>query len=169
MSDSIRLNRVRITVQHLCRSVRVTTPQIKQAVQAALGGAPASSISVVLVNDAVMGALHQRFMNDPSPTDVLTFDLRDGQAAAVDGEIVVSLDTAIRQAGQFKVEPVDEVLRYCIHGVLHLLGYDDHSAVERRKMRREEDRVLARLRPPGKVSPRRRAGPMKPGSAGKRA
>lgn len=93
-----------------------------------------------------MADLHGRFMNDPSPTDVLTFDLRgDGRARHIDGEIVVSTDTALREATRRNLRPKDELLRYVVHGVLHLLGMDDRTADQRRAMRRAEDEVLRQV------------------------
>ncbi len=94
-----------------------------------------------------MRALHRAHLGIDAPTDVLAFDLRDDPAApAVEGEVVVSGETAARQAPRFGVTPARELLRYVAHGVLHLVGHDDHDAAGRRRMRRAENRVLARIR-----------------------
>jgi probable rRNA maturation factor len=101
---------------------------------------------VAVVDDRRIAALHERFMGDDRPTDVLTFDLRDDpEADVIEGEIVVSADTARREARRRGLSPDEELLRYVIHGVLHLCGLDDHTPAERRRMRREENRVLGRL------------------------
>lgn len=121
-----------------------------RAIEAAAGERPIQSLSVALVSDERITDLHRRYMNDETPTDVLTFDLSDsGSAGPIDGEIVVSVDTARRQAADLGVELREEVLRYVIHGVLHLSGYDDATPGERRRMRREEDRVLEVVRGTG--------------------
>jgi probable rRNA maturation factor len=94
-------------------------------------------------------------MSDPRPTDVLTFDLRDDPTeCAIEGEIVISAETAARQALRFHATPAQELLRYVIHGTLHLSGYDDRRPGDRRRMRREENRVLAGLRPAAAICQR---------------
>lgn len=136
----------RITV---CRSGGkpvATKKQIVQAVRHVLGNRRVESLNIAVVDDPRMADLHLRFMGDPSPTDVLTFDLRDDpQSPDIQGEIVVSADTARREARRRKLDESQELLRYVIHGVLHLLGLDDRTVGERRKMRREETRVLKEL------------------------
>lgn len=127
-----------------------TRAQVTAGVRTAAGDRPISAISVVLVGDEEIAGLHAQFMDDPTPTDVLTFDLRDDAGAeALEGEIVVSVETAARQARRLRVSPDEEVLRYVIHGVLHLVGYDDHTPGGRRMMRRQENRVLRELRERG--------------------
>ncbi len=86
-------------------------------------------------------------MGDPRPTDVLTFDLRDdGDAEAIEGEVVVSVETARREAVHRRLPEAAEILRYVIHGTLHLVGYDDATPARRRRMRAREDSVLKELR-----------------------
>ena len=134
----------RIIVRRQASSHSVTSRQIIRAVQAALDGRPARSISVAIVDDASMAALHERYLGDDRPTDVLAFDLREDPAAgAIDGEIVVSAETAARAATRLKVDAGEELLRYAIHGTLHLAGFNDHTPAGRRRMRAEENRILA--------------------------
>jgi probable rRNA maturation factor len=84
-------------------------------------------------------------MNDPSPTDVLTFDLREAPNAPLEGDVAVSVDTARREAAARGLPVARELLRYVIHGTLHLIGYDDRTPALRSKMRRAENRILRRL------------------------
>jgi probable rRNA maturation factor len=103
-------------------------------------------VSVVLVGDEAIADLHGRFLGDPRPTDVLTFDLRDdSRADTLEGEIIISVETARRHARRLRIDAADEILRCCVHGVLHLLGYDDRTPAGRRQMRRAENRLLASL------------------------
>ena len=79
-------------------------------------------------------------------TDVLAFDLRDRKSAsALEGEIVISTGAACRQARQFKTTPQREVTLYVVHGILHLLGYDDHRPADIRKMRSKEKELMELL------------------------
>ena len=64
----------------------------------------------------------------------------------IHGELFVCVDEAILHARGFRTSWQSEVIRYVVHGVLHLLGHDDHRAADRRKMRQEENRLLRLLR-----------------------
>lgn len=142
----MRCSKRPVRVCRLVRSHGVTTARLIRAVQAALAGRPCAGLTVVIVNDREIARLHQQFMADPTPTDVLAFDLRDSHNNDwVEGEVVLSAETAERQAKVFDAAPAEELIRYAIHGTLHLAGYDDHTAAGRRQMRREEDRILGEL------------------------
>jgi len=115
-------------------------------VRAALADRQIASLGVVVVDDAIMAGLHERYFNDRRPTDVISFDLRDEPASkAIEGEIVVSAQTARRAAKDLGLTQRQEVLRYAIHGALHLAGYDDPTPAKRKRMRQREDEVLAAL------------------------
>ena len=83
----------------------------------------------VVVSDDVIRDVHARFLNDPTATDVITFPHGDGI-----GEIIVSFDTAIRQASEFGEPVFRELFRYMVHGLLHLHGYIDTEPEERERM-----------------------------------
>lgn len=146
--------RRRITVRQPVRMPGLTAPQIVRAVRAAAGTRPIHAVNVTVTNDATMADLHARYLNDPKATDVLAFDLTGPGTpkGAIDGEIVVSADAAARMSTKLGVPARQEVLRYVIHGVLHLCGGRDATPVQRRRMRREEDRVLAELARSGPAS-----------------
>lgn len=143
-----------ITIRRMMRVSGLPRTRLLRAVRIAAGERRIGELSVVLAGDEVLADLHLRFMDDPSPTDVLTFDLSDAPAdptAPIAGEVVVSVDTARREARRRKIAEHLEVLRYVVHGVLHLTGMDDATPALRRQMRRAEDAVLAAL-PAGGVS-----------------
>jgi len=87
---------------------------------------------------------HERYLGQQGPTDVLSF-LLDEADGCLEGEVVVSAQTAVAQAGRFGWSAADELLLYVVHGALHLLGYDDATCPQRRAMRRRERRFVARL------------------------
>lgn len=99
----------------------------------------AQSISVVFINDNQLAEMHGTYLNDPSPTDVITFDLGDD---AIEGEIYISFDMAGKQAVDFKVSLEEEVIRLIIHGLLHLAGFDDLEEDAKAEMKMHENRLV---------------------------
>lgn len=114
---------------------------LRRVVRAALehGGVPQMPVSLLLTDDEEIGRIHDDFLGDPSPTDVISFAL-DGQA-----ELVVSVETAARCAKEHGHSVKDEVALYVVHGLLHLCGHDDKGARDRARMRKAERAVLATL------------------------
>ncbi|MBX3321639.1 MAG: rRNA maturation RNase YbeY [Phycisphaeraceae bacterium] len=98
-------------------------------------------VRVRLLDDAAMAQAHLRYLDEPGPTDVLTFDMTE-PGMGLDVDILVCVDEARRQAAVLGHETAQEILLYVIHGVLHCLGYDDHDEASARAMHAEEDRVL---------------------------
>jgi probable rRNA maturation factor len=92
-----------------------------------------SAILVSIVNDKRMAQLHQVFCGIAGPTDVLTFQ---------HGEIIISAETAARQARTFRSSLGQELRLYILHGLLHLCGYDDKSGPERARMKRMQNSLL---------------------------
>lgn len=101
-----------------------------------------ASVSLVIINDARMIELHTQFSDDPTTTDVLTFDLAESDEQPIEGEIYICIDEAERRADELGHDPSLEVLLYGLHGILHLLGYDDHDPQDHREMHEIEDRIL---------------------------
>jgi rRNA maturation RNase YbeY len=120
-----------------------------RALLRALGHA-GSELSLALVDDAAIAALNERDRGRAGPTDVLSYSLLEGPHAerrgALLGDVVISVDTAERQARRQGRSLDDECLRLLVHGVLHLLGHDHERDDEARRMRAEERRLLRALR-----------------------
>lgn len=95
------------------------------------------TVSVAIVTDEVIHDVNRRFLNHDEPTDVISFVL-ESRPGRLDGELVIGADVAVRSAAELKVAPGDELLLYVIHGMLHLVGYDDLSPEPRRLMRAKE-------------------------------
>jgi probable rRNA maturation factor len=109
-------------------------------------------VNVVIVDDARMAELHERFSGIPGTTDVLTFDLSDApapaaadplQTRAVEGEIYICVDEARRRGADLGHATELELLLYAVHGVLHLMGYDDHDEADYQRMHALEDQLLS--------------------------
>jgi probable rRNA maturation factor len=108
-------------------------------------------LAIHLVSAEAMAAMNQRFLQHRGSTDVITFDYREGYDLAniatseLAGEIYVSVPDAVAQAKDFKATWQEELVRYIVHGVLHLRGYDDLLPAKRKIMKREENRLLQKL------------------------
>lgn len=109
-----------------------------------------SELSIALVDDATIAELNRRYRGVDRPTDVLAFALREGEHAdrrgKLLGDVVISLETAQRQARRAHRGLDAELARLLVHGTLHLLGHDHEAAAEARRMRSEERRLLGALR-----------------------
>ena len=113
-------------------------------------------LGVALVDDAVIRVTNAEHLDHDWATDVISFPM--AEAPRIEGELMISADTARREASERGHSPYHELMLYAVHGGLHLLGYDDHNASDRRRMRAAERRVLARLGLPA-VFGRGRASP----------
>ncbi|HRJ51015.1 MAG TPA: rRNA maturation RNase YbeY, partial [Phycisphaerales bacterium] len=98
------------------------------------------SLRVRIVGDDEMAAAHQEFLDDPTTTDVLTFDMSDEQG--LDADLMACLDEAERRSRELGHQRREELLLYIVHGVLHCAGFDDHEEHARRRMHHREDEVL---------------------------
>jgi probable rRNA maturation factor len=105
----------------------------------------AAQLSVALVDDARISRLNEQYLGHAGATDVLSFDLAESDRDGLDGQIVVSVDAARRQAGLRGHSVEAELVLYCLHGTLHLLGYDDADPDEAERMHRTEDELLTEL------------------------
>ena len=134
-----------ITITNRTRSRRVDGRRLKPRVRAIRDGAGfAGSLSVVFVDDGEMRDLNRRFLEHDHATDVLAFPF-DEAMDGVGGEVVVSVETAEREADARGRPFLDELLLYVAHGILHLTGMEDHTPAGRRAMQRAADRVLGDL------------------------
>jgi probable rRNA maturation factor len=95
-----------------------------------------AEINVILVSDKRIAEIHRQFMNEPGPTDVITFQ---------HGEIVISVETAKRQARQFGATVEHELRLYLVHGLLHLQGFDDKKKAGAAEMKSVQERLIDSL------------------------
>jgi probable rRNA maturation factor len=103
---------------------------------------PQAELSLMVVDVATMTHLHEHFMGEPGPTDVLAFPMDElrpvpegtEESPALLGDVVLCPTIASEQAAKAGHETADELNLLCTHGILHLLGYDHHSPDEEREM-----------------------------------
>jgi len=115
-------------------------------------------LGVYLVNPRKMADLNEKFLGHEGPTDVITFDY--GDTTMLHGEIFICAAVARAQAKEFSTTPQQEIVRYLVHGMLHLRGYDDRTPAKRAKMKRAEEkwvRWVSATFPVAKIWSRKRA------------
>jgi probable rRNA maturation factor len=95
-------------------------------------------IEITLVNDTDIARVHADFLDDPTPTDVITFH---------HGEILISADTALRQGTEHGQTLDHEVALYLVHGLMHLAGWDDHEEEEAKEMAQRQEAILQAVLP----------------------
>jgi probable rRNA maturation factor len=110
---------------------------------------PPGELSLVFLTDPALAQIHSRFMDDPTITDVITFE--GDPAAGLAGELCVSADTAFAYAKAHRRRFSAELTLYVVHGWLHLAGYDDRQPTKKRRMRAAEKRAMTLLREAGAV------------------
>jgi rRNA maturation RNase YbeY len=110
-----------------------------------------AELGLALVDATEMAKVNWQFLQHEGSTDVITFDHQNSGfqisnfKLEIHGELFVCVDDAVKQAKEFKTSWQAEVVRYAVHGVLHLLGYDDLKPALRRAMKREENRLVQLL------------------------
>ncbi|HHU31709.1 MAG TPA: rRNA maturation RNase YbeY [Clostridia bacterium] len=128
--------------------------KVLEAVLQAEGETGEVEVSLVLVDDKKIQELNRDYRGIDRPTDVLSFPLREavedeGPKVSVDewllGDIVVSMETALRQAEEYGHSLERELGFLIVHGCLHLLGYDHQREEERQVMREKEEAILTSL------------------------
>ncbi len=148
-----RLDASTILITNRHRVKKINSRSLRQIVQMLLAELEISraELGITLVNAKEMARINWQFLRHEGSTDVITFDHAEMRKAksekrnTLHGELFICVDDAVAQARQFKTSWQSEVVRYLVHGLLHLLGYDDLRADLRRKMKREENRLLRRL------------------------
>ena len=128
----------------------LVTPRVRDAMRdlaaRALARAGATGeIRVKLVNDDEMTRAHTRSHNDPTTTDVITYDLRDDESDPLDTDLIVCADEARRRAEELGHPLEHELTLYCIHGALHCMGYDDQTQQDHARMHAREDELLSAI------------------------
>jgi probable rRNA maturation factor len=163
-----------IAIANHQRTRKVDLRLLKQIVSAFLADLEITKteLEISLVATPEMIRLNEQFLHHKGSTDVIAFDYhneggagsplpaakpgamgtglreaspRRASCPTLHGEIFICVDEAVSQASKFGVSWQSEIVRYVIHGVLHLLGHDDLRAGARRKMKREENRLLHKL------------------------
>ena len=160
------INKMNIVIANRQRKKKINSALLKQITAALLDDLKLTEaeLGIHLVSAKEMAQVNWQFLQHEGPTDVITFDYSDpvgddvrslknkklepphvGSYNFIHGELFICVEVALAQAKEFKTSWQSELVRYAVHGVLHLLGHDDLKPALRRAMKREENRLLGRL------------------------
>jgi probable rRNA maturation factor len=148
---------VSVYLRNATRKHRIGARRIVRSARALLVaiGRPDATLSLTFVGDAAMRRLNREHRGKDRTTDVLSFPMyepfavpkraRAGGPELMLGDIIISVDVAVRQAAAYAASLDAEIERLLVHGLLHLLGHDHEEAGERARMVREERRLAAAI------------------------
>lgn len=143
MDDPRHDDALHVELTHPALSVDTTSLQALVRRVVAGEGRSIADLSIILSDHDHVLSLNRTYLHHDYLTDVLSFDLRESEFDDIEGEVYVDLDTAAERYAEFGASFEDEVARYVVHGVLHLIGYADDTPEGKAQMRALEDRYLA--------------------------
>ena len=137
---------IQIDVRNEQQTLAIDEALLRKAIETVLAGEgiARAEISLAVIDDPAMHVLNREYLQHDEPTDVLSFVLEEGPGY-VEGEIIVSADTAAASSRRFGWEPENELLLYVMHGALHLVGYDDLNPEAQAEMRGRERAYLSQF------------------------
>ena len=153
-SNVSTLQRIDVSIANRQRTRAVDLRVLRRIVQTLLADLlqiRRAELGICLVAAPEMARLNETFLRHAGSTDVIAFDYSSHNsqftihASRLRGEIFVCVDEAVVQARRFRTSWQSELVRYLVHAILHLLGFDDARPIARRKMKREENRLLREL------------------------
>jgi probable rRNA maturation factor len=147
-----------ITVKNLQTKITLNTTRIEKITSRIIKkvGIRKVILSVVFVSGPKIKALNKKFLGRDYATDVLAFDWKLGNGAPLRGinkskrkelcgDIIISTDAIRQNASAFRTSLSHELVLYIIHGILHLMGFDDHNPSDIKRMRQEEAKLMKYL------------------------
>lgn len=137
---------IKIPIHRGCDAVKIKRRTLVEAIESIASdfGWSEGHISLAIVDDAEIHRVNREFLQHDYPTDVISFDTTESDAL-LEGEIVVSAEMAKRVAQENGWNPEHELLLYVVHGMLHIVGLNDKTSSETKKMRRAEREYMERL------------------------
>jgi probable rRNA maturation factor len=119
---------------------------------------PEAELSIVLVDDRQITAMNRAYLNREGPTNVIAFPMQEGRFAHFSpqllGDVVISVDTAWREAQLAGMDLDERLTQLVVHGLLHLCGYDhEHDAADARRMAAKSRQLMAKVKAAGRPKP----------------
>jgi probable rRNA maturation factor len=137
---------IRIAIANRQTTLPIDRRLLRRAVRTVLKdeGIDDAEISLAIVDDPAIQELHRRYLGHDDPTDVISF-VFEHNGSRLEGEVIVSADTAQAACGRYGLSPAEELLLYLIHGTLHLVGYRDNTPRNRARMDARQHAYLSQF------------------------
>lgn len=132
---------ITISVKNMQNKLRIPRQRIEKLARRILEGEDIRKtgyLNICFTDNLLIRKLNSRFLGVCAATDVLAFNLNARACAKLEADIAISAESAISNARRFRTSPTDELLLYVAHGVLHILGFDDHGKTKTMLMRKKE-------------------------------
>jgi probable rRNA maturation factor len=145
---------LKIAIENRQRKIKVRKLPLRNVARKILSasGCPEARLSILLTDDAGIRELNRTWLGKDRSTNVISFAMQEGEGAGVQadllGDVVISVETAAREAGEARLPVEHELYFLLLHGILHLLGYDHErgSAADARRMATRERELFAQIR-----------------------
>jgi probable rRNA maturation factor len=143
---------VKVSIFNRQKTLLVVKSEVEKIVTLVLSGERIScdEVGIYFVKKDEICSLHLEFFDDPSATDCITFPIDPPESNSAGscylGEIFICSDVALEYAAAHHLDPLDEQRLYLIHGLLHLVGYEDQSEGARKIMRKKEKSYMKLFR-----------------------
>lgn len=116
-------------------------------------GQSESELSIVLTDDADIAQINQEYLGHEGPTNVISFPMQEGEFSGVNphllGDVVISLDTALKEAEDAEISLEERFTQLLVHGILHLIGYDHENQEDEDEMDAKSLELIEKLRQSG--------------------
>ena len=135
--------------------LKMPLERLRQTAQALLNelGSPEGELSILITDDGNIAAINRDYFNRPWPTNVISFSMMEGEFADVNpeakmlGDIVISMETAEREAVEADMPVEENIVRLQVHGLLHIFGYDHEAPdADAERMARKSEQLMETLK-----------------------
>lgn len=135
--------------------LKMPLERLRQTAQALLNelGSPEGELSILITDDGNIAAINRDYFNRPWPTNVISFSMMEGEFADVNpeakmlGDIVISMETAEREAVEADMPVEENIVRLLVHGLLHIFGYDHEAPdADAERMARKSEQLMETLK-----------------------
>jgi len=134
----------KVAISSAQKAIRVPRKRIAElaAFVAKAEGCRIGDVDIAVVDSARMAELNRRYLRHAGATDVLSFDLSEPQSAGLSVQLIVCGDLAVTEAAARGLRPADELMLYVVHGLLHVMGYEDQSVGGSAGMQARQEELL---------------------------
>jgi len=136
------------------KEYKIVKAKLQKRAQAVLNalGSPEGELSILVVDDSEIKTLNKNYLNRSGPTNVIAFPMKEGDFSDINpqllGDVVISIETAGREALQSGISTEERFTQLLVHGILHLFGFDhEKSEQDARKMEKKSNELLRLIEP----------------------